>query len=97
MSIHSKDANKKGEVLHSWKRIANYLNRSVRTARRWEEFENLPVRRHKHLKSNTVFAYTGELDNWLQGREQPSPNVNQDNDMTNPDLQPMMSWNRGVC
>ncbi len=65
----------KGETLHSWKSIAKYLNRCVRTARRWEENENLPVRRHKHLKNNTVFAYTHELDLWLKGREQPSPTL----------------------
>lgn len=32
---------RKVEILHSWKSIANYLNRSVRTVIRWEENENL--------------------------------------------------------
>ena len=64
-----------GQVLHSWKSIAKFLSRSVRTARRWEENENLPVRRHKHLKNNSVFAYTHELEQWLHGRELPNPSL----------------------
>ncbi|PIP79279.1 MAG: hypothetical protein COW84_09840 [Gammaproteobacteria bacterium CG22_combo_CG10-13_8_21_14_all_40_8] len=56
-------------VLHSWKRIAKYLNRSVRTARRWEESENLPVHRHMHQQNPTVFAYVHEIDFWLKKRE----------------------------
>lgn len=59
------------EILHSWKRIAQYLNRSVRTARRWEETEELPVRRHRHIKNNSVYAYIGELEKWREQREVP--------------------------
>jgi hypothetical protein len=50
--------------LESWKSIANYLNRSVRTVRRWEAAEGLPVRRHQHGKGSTVYAYQVELDAW---------------------------------
>ena len=50
--------------LESWKSIANYLNRSVRTVRRWEADEGLPVRRHKHGKGSSVYAYQIELDAW---------------------------------
>lgn len=57
------------EILYSWKSIANFLSRSVRTARRWEETEALPVRRHKHLKNNTVYAYVSELEEWRKQRE----------------------------
>ena len=32
--------------LDSWKEIAAYLNRGVRTVRRWEREEGLPVHRH---------------------------------------------------
>ena len=62
-------------VIHSWKSIAKFLSRSVRTVRRWEENENLPIRRHKHIKSNTVFAYTSELKAWLMKREVPNPKL----------------------
>jgi hypothetical protein len=51
--------------LESWKSIANYLNRSVRTVRRWEADGGLPVRRHKHGKGSSIYAYQVELDVWL--------------------------------
>ena len=50
--------------LDSWKAIANYLGRSVRTVRRWETLEGLPVRRHRHEKGTSVYAYCHELDAW---------------------------------
>jgi hypothetical protein len=34
----------------SWKEIAAYLGREVRTVQRWENTEGLPVHRHEHLK-----------------------------------------------
>ena len=58
--------------LDSWKEIAVYLGRSVRTVRRWEESEGLPVHRHLHEKSGSVYAFKPELDAWLLGRR-PEP------------------------
>src|SRR6188508_3247204 len=57
-----------GERLDSWKEIARYLNRSVRTVYRWEKEEGLPVHRHQHKELGSVFAYKGELDAWLNAR-----------------------------
>jgi Tol biopolymer transport system component len=57
-----------GERLDSWKEIARYLNRSVRTVYRWEKEEGLPVHRHQHKELGSVFAYTAELDAWLNAR-----------------------------
>jgi Tol biopolymer transport system component len=54
--------------LDSWKEIAAYLKRSVRTVMRWEREEGLPVHRHLHTKSGTVYAYTAELDAWWTER-----------------------------
>jgi Tol biopolymer transport system component len=54
--------------LDSWKEIAVYLKRSVRTVTRWEEEEGLPVHRHLHSKSGTVYAYRPELDAWWTNR-----------------------------
>ena len=54
--------------LNSWKEIATYLDRSVRTARRWEREERLPVHRQLSLKLGRVFAFTGELDAWTSSR-----------------------------
>jgi hypothetical protein len=58
-----------GERLDSWKEIAAYLKREVRTAQRWEKNEGLPVRRHQHDKLSTVFAYKSELDAWWHERQ----------------------------
>src|SRR4029453_10096773 len=57
-----------GDRLDSWKEIARYLNRSVRTLHRWEKEEGLPVHRHQHRELGSVFAYKGELDAWLNAR-----------------------------
>lgn len=54
--------------LDSWKEIAAYLNRSVRTVTRWEREESLPVHRHLHSKAGTVYAYKPELDAWWASR-----------------------------
>ena len=56
------------QPLDSWKEIARYLNRSVRTVQSWETQEGLPVRRHQHLKAGTVYAHRSEIDAWLEGR-----------------------------
>ena len=55
------------ERLDSWKEIARYLNRDIRTVQRWEEAGGLPVRRlaRARLKGSPVYAYTSELDAWL--------------------------------
>lgn len=50
--------------LHSWKEIAVYLNRDVRTVRRWEKNQGLPVHRHIHQKLASVYAYRSELEAW---------------------------------
>jgi len=55
--------------LDSWKGIADYLGREVRTVQRWEKTEGLPVHRHEHQKKSTVYAYTNELDDWRKNRQ----------------------------
>lgn len=54
-------------TLNSWKEIADYLKRSVRTVQRWEARFGLPVR-HRAGKRTSVFAIQAELDSWLQTR-----------------------------
>lgn len=36
------------ELLDSWKEIATYLDKAVRTVQRWEKQEGLPVHRQSH-------------------------------------------------
>jgi TolB-like protein len=54
--------------LESWKQIAAYLQRGVRTARRWERDEGLPVHRHVHRVLGSVYAYRSEIDAWQRSR-----------------------------
>jgi TolB-like protein/Tfp pilus assembly protein PilF len=70
------------QKLQSWKEIAAFLGKDVRTARRWNMERGLPV--HRVPGGGSVFAYSDELDAWLNkssGPEsvpetQPGPDVN---------------------
>ena len=55
--------------LESWKEIAAYLKRDVRTVSRWEKEESLPVHRHLHQSRASVYAYASELDAWREQRK----------------------------
>jgi len=58
---------KEEEIFHSWKEIAVFLNRDVRTCLRWEKNLNLPVHRiNKKSTHSKVFAYRNEIEDWLQ-------------------------------
>lgn len=61
--------------LDGWKRIALFLNRDVRTVRRWESAQNLPIHRVVHLKGATVYAYRSELTTWLDGSDPQTRNT----------------------
>src|SRR5690242_5310794 len=54
--------------LDSWKLIAAYLGRAVRSVQRWERQEALPVHRHRHPKGSSVYAFKHEIDAWLLDR-----------------------------
>ena len=54
--------------LDSWKEIAQYLGREVRSVQRWEKSESLPVHRHTHRKSGSVYALKHELEEWRKSR-----------------------------
>ena len=54
--------------LESWKAIAAYLGREVRTVQRWEKTESLPIHRHHHAKLGSVFAFASELRQWQNSR-----------------------------
>jgi hypothetical protein len=55
-------------ALDSWKEVAAYLERSLRTVQRWEKQEGLPVHRHTHDKLGSVYASPAELDSWWKER-----------------------------
>ena len=56
--------------LESWKEIAGYLGREVRTVQLWEKNEGLPIHRHQHARQGSVYAYKNEIDTWRQARAQ---------------------------
>lgn len=55
----------RSEVLNSWKEIAEYLDRGIRTVQRWERDLRLPVRRPRGRRRSAVLALPKELDAWL--------------------------------
>src|SRR2546429_4513417 len=63
--------------LDSWKEIAAYLGREVRTVQGWEKNEALPIHRHQHARLGSVYAFKLELDAWRESRkgivESPAP------------------------
>jgi TolB-like protein len=58
--------------LESWKKIAAYLKRDVRTVQRWEQTNGMPVHRHQRPNRPLPYAYKTELDAWW-ARSQTDP------------------------
>jgi DNA-binding transcriptional regulator YiaG len=58
-------AREKEHVLNSWKEIATYMGRGVRTVQRWERELGLPVRRPRGKSRSAVIALAADLDQWL--------------------------------
>ena len=52
------------EILDSWKEIADYLRREIRTCQRYERELGLPVHRLEGSARARVFAYKDEIDAW---------------------------------
>ena len=53
-------------LLNSWKEVAAYLDRGVRTVQRWEKF-GLPVRRLGKGARAPVLADARDIDRWVLG------------------------------
>ena len=56
----------KAQILNSWKEIATYLGRGVRTVQRYERELQLPVRRVGGKSRRSVVALSQDLDTWLK-------------------------------
>lgn len=68
-SGEQRETSGRGRRLGSWKAIAQYLQRDVRSVQRWEQERGLPVHRVPGEKGGGIFAYSDELDRWLMSRE----------------------------
>lgn len=53
------------KMLSSWKEIAHFFGKGVRTVQRWEKTLNLPIRRPPGAPSNVVLARTSDLEAWM--------------------------------
>lgn len=52
-------------MLSSWKEIAQFFGKGVRTVQRWEKTLDLPIRRPPGAPSNVVLARTSDLEEWM--------------------------------
>ncbi len=76
------EPNSPHDRLDSWKDVATYLKRDVRTVQRWEETRGLPVYRAPGGKRNVIFALKSELDRWWHASKaelenQPEPELDE--------------------
>jgi hypothetical protein len=55
------------DKLKSWRQIAGYLNRGVRTVQRWNLYAGLPVHRVGPARTPVV-AFRSEIDAWLHSK-----------------------------
>ena len=58
------------DKLETWKEIANYVGRDLRTVMRWEKERSLPVHCIPGGGRRAVFAFRSEIDAWLRGTRQ---------------------------
>jgi hypothetical protein len=52
-------------MLSSWKEIAHFFGKGVRTVQRWEKTLDLPIHRPPGAPSNVVLARTSDLEEWM--------------------------------
>jgi len=55
--------------LTSWKDIAQYVGKGIRTVQRWERELGFPVRRTKPGEKGVVLAIPREIDSWVKSQQ----------------------------
>ena len=75
-------------MLSSWKEIAHFFGKGVRTVQRWEKTLDLPIHRPPGAPSNVVLARTSDLEEWMHRGQAAAAVASNDDDMTS---SPMMS------
>jgi hypothetical protein len=66
----SEPVRSESHVLTSWKEVAAYLGKGVRTVQRWERELGLPVRRPYGSEKHVIVALPEELDRWMRTKMQ---------------------------
>ena len=51
-------------TLQSWREIARYMGKGVRTLQRWEQEFGLPIHRGENSHTKSIFACASEVDAW---------------------------------
>lgn len=54
--------------LTSWKDIARYMGKGIRTVQRWEQDFGLPVHRPEGATKRAILARPSEIDAWIESR-----------------------------
>ena len=62
------DTSHDSQIFTSWKEIAAYLGKGVRTVQRWETHLGLPVQRPNTRSKGIVRAARKDLDRWIATR-----------------------------
>src|ERR1700685_3652714 len=73
-SSETSPAPDRGTRLVGWKEIAAYLGKTDRTVKRWGRDRGLPVHRVPGIAKTSVYAYSSELDRWLQNADAEAAN-----------------------
>jgi hypothetical protein len=55
--------------LTSWKDIAQYVGKGIRTVQRWERELGFPVRRTNRAQKGVVLAIPREIDTWVKAQQ----------------------------
>ncbi len=58
--------------LESWKEIASFFERDLRTVIRWEKELGLPIHRYPGRSKGRVYAHTNELRAWAEEPKRPA-------------------------
>ena len=69
---HAQNSATASRRLDSWKEIASFLGRGIRTVQRWEREEGLPVHRLR-TRNAAACSPTRELTAWWESRRRPEP------------------------
>lgn len=66
LSLQGSSARNTRGVLYSWKEIAAYMCRGVRTLQRYEKQLGFPVHRLAGRKTGSIVAFVDEIETWIR-------------------------------